>query len=481
MRAALRNLVVTKPLRIPPRPWAAFGMRRVVRDYAGPACRVARTSDGVEVDLYFASGDHGAPVDLTPMGAGTGRFVGLYDQSGNGRAMAKITDAKRPLFDAANFSFAGAPMVEFDGNQNLLNSTKSLALPAGNIDRGAITVLSVMDICASAQKGLMWEMSGTARVFGFTPRQAATTTDPNQVEAGGSGGSDRANVLIRAQPMVVSIRNGADSNKQIYISNATATIAANAATAMTGGTIGMNAQGDASRVPRGGMLAWIIYDRDLGSDFVRASRALEALFKLDSGYADRLVIDGDSHADAYRTTRTWPRQFDRYLRAQGVAVPEIYNLGRSAFELENLVTMLNNIVIPHYDPTKRRNILALDAACNDFLTGDSSTNVINYFTTYMTAVRAAGFKTIASTVRPRWASNAWTGSQLTHVTAYNTWIRANWATYADAFADVAANPYTVATAAANDADWWDYLHPGPLTLYDEMINCWAPAIAALRA
>jgi lysophospholipase L1-like esterase len=84
------------------------------------------------------------------------------------------------------------------------------------------------------------------------------------------------------------------------------------------------------------------------------------------------------------------------------------------------------------------NWLAAWEVTNDLYFGASATTAYNNYVSYCQARRAAGWKVIAVTVLPR--SNSGTPSSFeTDRQTCNTNIRANWSTFADVIADVAAD------------------------------------------
>ena len=72
-------------------------VRKVKATYTGACCRIRRSSDSAEQDIYF---DNFSLVNKTAfntfVGGGTGFIKIMYDQSGNGYNYEQLTTAKQP-------------------------------------------------------------------------------------------------------------------------------------------------------------------------------------------------------------------------------------------------------------------------------------------------------------------------------------------------------------------------------------------------
>lgn len=109
---------------------------------------------------------------------------------------------------------------------------------------------------------------------------------------------------------------------------------------------------------------------------------------------------------------------------------------------------------------------------------NGATDVTGYnnFVTYCQGRRAAGFKVIALTVLPR---NNFTAQMITYKNAINTNIRANWATFADALVDVAADSRIGDDGDENDSTYYfDGIHLKAAG-YTIIANLAKPAVDAL--
>jgi hypothetical protein len=75
---------------------AAYSLRKLNNAYAGSAIRVRRSSDSIEQDIGFTSGQLNAAALLSFCGANSGFITTWYDQSGNNRNAVQATTANQP-------------------------------------------------------------------------------------------------------------------------------------------------------------------------------------------------------------------------------------------------------------------------------------------------------------------------------------------------------------------------------------------------
>ncbi|MPT22975.1 MAG: hypothetical protein E2577_08155 [Starkeya sp.] len=101
--------------------YAAFGLSRLLRTYAGPCLRVRRSGDGGEADIGLTpAGGLDMAALLGFAGTGSAYATLWYDQTGNGRHAAQATGAAQPrLVNAGvpDLGPTGRPMMVFAGAQ----------------------------------------------------------------------------------------------------------------------------------------------------------------------------------------------------------------------------------------------------------------------------------------------------------------------------------------------------------------------------
>lgn len=90
------NVIIPPPLDTVTGSAAAYSTRLLRTAYAGSAIRVRRSSDNVEADIGFTSGNLNTAALLAHCGANSGFVVTWYDQSGNSRNLTQSTTADQP-------------------------------------------------------------------------------------------------------------------------------------------------------------------------------------------------------------------------------------------------------------------------------------------------------------------------------------------------------------------------------------------------
>jgi lysophospholipase L1-like esterase len=151
-----------------------------------------------------------------------------------------------------------------------------------------------------------------------------------------------------------------------------------------------------------------------------------------------IVCEGDSLTvglNLAATSRsTYPFQLALlYTDNRMVAV---YNDAVSAQTIDDMDAQTS--VTATYDSRKGNQVLVVWAGTNDIYFGATGAATYALLAAYCAARRAVGFKVVVLTCLPR--SNAGTPAGFnTDRATLNTSIRANWATFADALADVAAD------------------------------------------
>ncbi len=102
---------------------AAYSLRLLDQDYAGPAINVKRTSDGATQDIGFVNGRLDTASLLSFIGSSNGLVTTWYDQSGNGRDASDPDDGDRPnIVTAGGLDLATSnklPALRFDGSDAL--------------------------------------------------------------------------------------------------------------------------------------------------------------------------------------------------------------------------------------------------------------------------------------------------------------------------------------------------------------------------
>ena len=90
---------------------AAYSLRQLRTEYAGPSVRVRRSSDNTEQDFGFASGSLDTDLLLAFCGSGDGFVRTLYDQTVNGNHQQQPSEIRQPRIVAGGSLVTSGGMV----------------------------------------------------------------------------------------------------------------------------------------------------------------------------------------------------------------------------------------------------------------------------------------------------------------------------------------------------------------------------------
>jgi hypothetical protein len=155
---------------------AAYSLRKLNPNYAGPALKVRRSSDNTTRDIQFDTNVLDTNALLSFVGTGNGFVETWYDQSGNGNHVNQTSTGSQPtiVVTGSIYSYNNRPGVYFGSPQNLLLG-RSI---------GAITASSTYTVYAmpntpgqstvwwTGQTDTWWQQYGTGytRLFSINRR-----------------------------------------------------------------------------------------------------------------------------------------------------------------------------------------------------------------------------------------------------------------------------------------------------------------------
>ena len=149
-----------------------------------------------------------------------------------------------------------------------------------------------------------------------------------------------------------------------------------------------------------------------------------------------VICDGDSMTyGSYASD--WYHSYPNQLRTINPSI-SVLNLGVGGQRIDTMLTNAPTVVDPLYMSTGvSKSIVICWGGSNDLAVfGRSDTDVYNDIASYCSGRQTTGFKVIVLTILPR---TDCTAGEETYRQSVNTSIRANWATFADALVDVAAD------------------------------------------
>ena len=426
---------------------AAYGVKRLVAGYAGPCLRVVRASDSATLDVGFLSdGWIDAPALFAFLVGTTGKVDIWYDQSGNTRNALQTTDARRPTISAT--PVGGRFAINFQAAYAALG--QYFDMPATvSVDRRDCTVAAIG--LPSVDGGLTWDLSanGTMMLYdsgsGNVTSQTVLYTGSALNARSQDSGQSCISVLASGASGYTSSTNDLEATGSA-ISTATVT------TGRIGATNFAVAHKFSATALWQGFIVW-------GQAFTAAQlktlrRAAYREFDILPQIRDNIVFPGDSISfgvGAYNQT------LQQQMAPLLVKPCNVWNMSEGGRTLDDMTTN----IAARLALTKRtgaKNICVVWGGTNNIKNGETAAATYAKLLTLCALVRAAGYICIVLTADPRtdWALDA---VRL----AYNTLMRDNWATFADAIVDVGADPTTGPNAAASDtALFADGIHRTPL-------------------
>lgn len=168
------------------------------------------------------------------------------------------------------------------------------------------------------------------------------------------------------------------------------------------------------------------------------------------GVVTGLIADGDS-ISAGTSTAGWPAWPGIFKSITGLDVVNRASFGQT---LANRVSTFSTNVTPYVDASHKD--VTINAGINDLIGGATAAQISTLIRQYCAAVRSAGAKvTVLNLLPAKDGENTWDATKEGYRQTYNADLAANWASFADAFVDVAA----LVSNASDRLQLSDGLHP----------------------
>lgn len=466
----------TLPLDNVPGAIGAYGTRKLRAAYAGSAIQVTRASDSTALAIGFI----GNALDTATEDAfcaGTSCAITIwYDQSGSGNnataaastaphiaAFNKIGNARSILFDSAWTGAGNAP-------------ASFMTLPAGvaaTFNASSAIVLARTRDIQHVTHIFQWTNSGSnSLILGRVPSTVFQTG--MYIPAFGQFPTGS---FMSATPYVAGYTSSGtqfESWQDDVINGGGAT---GNTSPLAGGFIGQAPAMD-SYSGYQEMAAIIFYPIGMNdTQRVNLTSSLHWNFQTTPQARANWVSDGDSITDGYQSSfmQNWLRLAEPDLQKP----MRITNIALFGDTLAGRVGAYASNVAPLFSATASDNILTIFAGTNDLGAGSAASGVEASVQSYTSLAHATGYKVIVATILPVFGRTA---GQETARQTYNTWLVANWASFADGMADVNADPTMggASTVAANTALYADGLHPTTLG-YSYIAPIFAAAVNSLLA
>jgi len=429
-----------KSIKIPAGANAIVAFKRF-GDYNGPCIRVARASDGAQLDIGF---DANGNVDTAAWAAfaGVSRtfIVTRYDQSGSGNHPTQPTAANRPTFVPSN-AWEGMLSCTHDSGPGGSGPSKHLILPdTFTFNRQSQTVFIVEAPNSTWNQNALFELGkdATTRMVVFTG------TTPALRMICDAGGSIDIPKTAQARPQILGWRFSPTA-LTTYYKNTSGAFAAKAAGTAIGGRLGGTTVNGTGFNYRGESYCFISYPRPLSDQEVADLRgALAAAYPAAApqAFTRTLIIDGDSISEGYGATDL-VNNFRILVRDLGAAGLDVYN--QSVFgTVSNTIYDSRLTRYAGIDKVAGKTAALFCVGSNDINAGLTAANAWQDgngkgILPHILYMKSIGIAPAVGTILNRVPING-SPSKLAELNALNATIRDNAATYGYPVADYAAIP-----------------------------------------
>ncbi len=423
-------------------PEYAYSTVKLFSAYAGPSIRVLRPSDSAEQDIGFSGADFDQAALASFLGAQAGRVTVFYDQTGKGNHGTQTNATYRPYVN---------PSVKRGKLQPVAFITGRIDFPASiSISSRALSYFDVTESHSShGANGRVQHGSGA-----------------NQVSLFEQGGGLQLNPVLGVTEFKVqtstSIATVQMSPSAVGVSYAeeTSTGAAQSDVSMVGGFVcDTNLVGGYQGQIYGYAFTSYGIVTDAGvSSSIKTKLALR--FSIPSASTKRVIFAGDSICG--HTSNPAADQYFGYAKQAA----DLLSVKAHIYNVSGGGTTLNGTAIPNFGTqitpilsryTSDNRVVFCAYGTNDLtILGRTAAQIYADLQTYCGMVRAGGGKVIVATLLP---NAEWNGTQQTTRNDFDTLVRTNWASFADALADFALNPTMgPQSAASNSTLYADGLH-----------------------
>lgn len=414
-------------------PLFAYGVAKLRSAYTGPAMRVLRPSDSAEQDIGFGpDGKLDRTAIAAFLGTAIGKVLRFYDQSGNGNHTdVQATDAQRVSINIER---------KQNGHETFYGSDWTYELPAS---------LSTNSRDFS-HYAVLANFGGQDAVIQLGAGPAPNTHQFYQ-PGFGTGYLFASNTLRARVSFSITELHLSATGTISAIAEDSFTGGAQAANTYIGGRIG-NTLTSAGYRASGYAMTFIGYGRALAvGERVAIKASLNNLFGM-ATVAGRVIFIGDSITAGTAGTNG----FGYALRSLPLLSKNIpaYNAGGGGSQVQNMIAGyaagIGTLVKRYAD---NRVVFMLYGTNDITVGGRTAAQVYADLQTYVGLFRADGAKVIIAPVLP----NGVDGKAAIRA-ELNANLSANWATFADGYADLIADPI-MGDVTAPSAYYPDRLHP----------------------
>lgn len=423
----------------------AYGATKLVSAYTGPALRVQRASDDVLLDIPFGTKYLKRSVAKSFRGSSKLGVETWYDQVGSNH-LTQTTKANQPILATEAEAANGCPAISFDSSPLAgIVEAKNMACATGPV----INLPTVTEFLLIAPSFSFNDNYYVCHPPGATTLSLFTSSANVGLRMNSTAPFNSIRVMPRVNMQVLRWRGG-PAGKSVAVNGAQGTVAtAPAAGTVTGTAFGKHFS-TASYDGEFDIIGYACYNRALSdAECLTVEAALYAQSAVYTAKDLLVVFDGDSRTEGSGHTwnQTWVKQLTKT-----VLNASFINMGVGGQTVANMAAAVASRVAALYDASYTKNIVVFGGAgINDFTANRTALQVQTDFITWATG-KNAGQRLIVATCPLRSTSTA---PQEAERVAWNVWLRANWATYADYLVDLDAVPEFQAYSLTY---WIDIVH-----------------------
>jgi len=204
-------------------PAAAYSLRKLRRDYLGPAIRVRRNDNDEEQDIFFNSDGSLDTASLETFCAGTDGYVDTWYDQANGNDATQDEPNQPKIYDSSTgvVTENGKPALEFDGSNDYFTKAFTLTNPVSHF------------VVAQAPNTGDFILDG----YVATNRNSLFKSSANEIRLYNSAPLYQTHI-DGTQAVFSSISNGGSSLLAVNGSSVTGTLGTNSMDGVTIGTLG---------------------------------------------------------------------------------------------------------------------------------------------------------------------------------------------------------------------------------------------------
>lgn len=374
--------------------------------------------------ILWLKSDVGLYKDAAKAQPVTTELDGVYtwaDQSGNGNDCTQTTENNRPAYGPGLVSKPEAAFNYIDGAGTL---KRSMTIPNGvSVTENNCTIVQVMRPISKALLAgyTVSACLGNALKLGYSPTGVCAVVN---------GGLAESTHAVYHQPGMIAITSAAGESK-LWYNGAAESFGAGVGSTRTGGKIGLD--GDGTSYPLYGTISeTMIYNRPLtDAEMALLWTYVQSRYSVAATPTKQIIFDGDSLTTGYACLnhRNLPGQAWGILGSSW----KFYNVAGAGQTLADMQSNAAAEIDPLYSAGLSKNIVVCWEGLLDVYYGADVATTLTRMETYCAARQAAGWQVVVLTCLPsNYISEA-------DRTALNTGIRNNYAGWADALADIAAD------------------------------------------